>query len=274
VIANFLASLLEPAEREAVLGDLAERGASSTATIRELSSLVVRRQAALWLGWRHWTALLFLVVPFSLILSFYSSFTADLSSDAFWMCFHQWEWNRLPLPAFQRDLPHFLVFMIGNYAVLACWSWIVGFAIGAFSRRTAVVNGALLCLFLLLDLYVAGRLVHANGPVYAVWIYRALLAFIVQAVVVLMPAVLGMRQGVRFASFDRLMRVILMIATVFSTVPIVWLGLVWFEHFTNPPAAGPLYSSFIARRWLGFAGFWPILYWIAQATGKFKERIA
>jgi hypothetical protein len=272
VIANFLAGLLEPAEREAVLGDLAERGASAFTVIRELFGLVIRRQAALWFGWRPWTALLFLIVPFSLVLSLDSAIISDLGSDAVWMYFHNWDWNRVPLPLSQRDFAHLLIFQIGSCVVLACWSWIVGFAVGAFSRRTAAVNGAILCLFLLIDLYVAGGLLHAKGPVYAIWFYRALLALIVHAILVLIPAVLGMRQGIRFASFDRLMRVLLMIATFLSTVPIVWLGLVWFEHFTNPPAGGPLYSSLLARRWLGFAGFWPVLYWVAQTTGKLREK--
>jgi hypothetical protein len=264
VIARFLASLLEPAEREAVLGDLAERGASRVAAIRELLGLAVRRQAAPWLGWRPWTALLFLIVPFSLVLSFDSRISADIGSDALWMYFHNGDWNRLPQ----------VLTLILMCPCLACWSWIVGFAIGALSRRTAVTNAAIFCLFLLLEQFATGSILRKDGPVYAVWFYRSLLAFSVQIFVVLIPAVLGMQQGLRFCSFDRLMRWALIGAAILSAVPMAWIGLVWFEHFTNRPAAGPLFNRLIAQHWLSLVNWWPILYWIAQVTGRLKEKTA
>ncbi len=271
MIANFLASLLEPAEREAVLGDLAERGASSIAAIGELSGLVLRRQAALWLGWRPWTALLFLIVPFSLVLSLNSSSTADITSVTLWRYFNNWDWNRLPLPPFQNDLPHFLLWELGAYLVLACWSWIVGFAISAFSRHTAVATGTALCLVLLVE---AGGLIHANDPIHADWFYRVPFPLMIQTLLVLLPAILGVKQGHRFASYGKLLQAVMMSAAILSAIPILWNGLVWYEHFTNPPAAGPLFNRLIAQRWLGFVNWWPLVYWIAQATRKMKEKTA
>src|SRR5437588_1036607 len=54
---NVLARGLEPAERDAVLGDLAESGESAGAALYGLLNLIVRRQAGLWTEWRPWLAL-------------------------------------------------------------------------------------------------------------------------------------------------------------------------------------------------------------------------
>jgi hypothetical protein len=256
VIADFLARLLEPGEGEAVLGDLAERGTSGGAAICEVAGLVARRQAR---------------------------FAADGSSVTLWMYFNNRDWNLVQLPAFRHDFPHFLLLVAGAYAILACWSWIVGFAIGALSRRTAVLNGALLCLLLLLAQFVGlplllhgsittGREYRPNGPVFTVWFYRAMLPVLVQMILVILPSVLGVRQGFRFAGFGQPVKALLMSAAILSGIPIVWLGLVWFDHFTNRPAAGPLYNSLMAQLWLGWVNWWPVVYWTTQATGRWKER--
>jgi hypothetical protein len=49
-----LSGMLEPAEREAVRGDLAESGAAAPRALGEVLGLVIRRQAALWKDWRPW----------------------------------------------------------------------------------------------------------------------------------------------------------------------------------------------------------------------------
>ena len=51
---SFLARALEPPERDAVLGDLAESGEGVGPAMRDLLGLIVRRQVGLWLSWRPW----------------------------------------------------------------------------------------------------------------------------------------------------------------------------------------------------------------------------
>jgi hypothetical protein len=58
-----LSQRLEPGERDAVLGDIAESGESGREALRDLLSLAVRRQAALWGGTRTWIALAGLIAP-------------------------------------------------------------------------------------------------------------------------------------------------------------------------------------------------------------------
>lgn len=53
-----LSRLLEPAARDAVIGDLAELNLGSLRTVCELCGLIARQQAPLWRDWRPWLALL------------------------------------------------------------------------------------------------------------------------------------------------------------------------------------------------------------------------
>jgi hypothetical protein len=60
-LAGLLALALEPDERGAVLGDLAEFGASGWRAALEVLGLVVRRQLLIWTNWQPWFALIFIV---------------------------------------------------------------------------------------------------------------------------------------------------------------------------------------------------------------------
>lgn len=82
-IVDLLSRLLEADEREAVRGDLTESGASGGRALRDVVGLVVRRQAALWMDWRPWLALVGVVVPLGLLLSHVSRWWALESSMIF-----------------------------------------------------------------------------------------------------------------------------------------------------------------------------------------------
>src|SRR5450755_1012275 len=69
--------MLEPDEREAVRGDLAESGATGNQALRDVLGLVIRRQATLWTDWRPWLTLVGLVLPLGMLLSIVSKSTAD-----------------------------------------------------------------------------------------------------------------------------------------------------------------------------------------------------
>src|SRR5580658_1334728 len=60
--------ILEPAEREAVLGDLKEAGEGPWQTLVEIVGLVLRRQAGHWKDWRPWVAAIGVSVPTSFLL--------------------------------------------------------------------------------------------------------------------------------------------------------------------------------------------------------------
>lgn len=60
-LVRLTACALAPAEREVVLGDLAERGSSGARALFDVAGLVVRRQLLIWTGWRPWLALIGIV---------------------------------------------------------------------------------------------------------------------------------------------------------------------------------------------------------------------
>ena len=123
------ALLLEPTEREAVLGDLAEAGARSWRGALDVLGLILRRQVNAWREWRPWAAAFGLAMPGSFFLmgasvSVSAGVAALLSGTA--------------LPA-GRGLA-----LACEIALLLAWSWTSGFVVGSLSRRTLWLS-ALLC---------------------------------------------------------------------------------------------------------------------------------
>src|SRR5262245_46872966 len=76
-----LSRLLDDDERQVVCGDLAECGTSAGKALREVTGLVIRRQAALWFGWEPWLALLTVVIPIGLLLSHASRLWAEGAAE-------------------------------------------------------------------------------------------------------------------------------------------------------------------------------------------------
>ena len=71
-LVGFVSHLLEPNEREVVLGDLEEGGDSARQSLVAILGLVIRREAALWRNWRPWLAAFGLALPFSFLLMGFS----------------------------------------------------------------------------------------------------------------------------------------------------------------------------------------------------------
>ena len=76
-LADQVSQFLDPGEREAVRGDLAECGASGWHTFRQVLGLIARRQAGLWADWRPWLAVIAIVLPIGLMLSHATRWWAD-----------------------------------------------------------------------------------------------------------------------------------------------------------------------------------------------------
>jgi hypothetical protein len=132
---DVVSHLLEPNEREVVLGDLKEGGESAQQSLLAILGLVIRREAALWANWRPWLAAFGLALPFSFLLM---GFSLSVSR------------------AYQQYVgvhvgPGFAL-LLCNVLLLAGWAWTGGFVVGAISRRTLWVSAALSfapCLFCL-----------------------------------------------------------------------------------------------------------------------------
>jgi hypothetical protein len=125
------ALLLEPEERELVLGDLIEAGDSAFAAFAEVAGLALRRQVEFWADWRPWVAAFGLAFPASFALM-------GLSIGIGWAVVSGMDghWFRFCCQLF----------------LLVSGGWIAGLVAGSLSRRTLWVSAVLTlapCLFCL-----------------------------------------------------------------------------------------------------------------------------
>jgi hypothetical protein len=292
-----LCRTLESAEAEAVRGDLAESGATGGQAMLEVLGLVIRRQAALWMHWRPWLALLGLMVPLGMLLSVASRRMADGSAVYIWLYANNWNWAYLRNPGFRQDFVHYVGSILLEYLTLACWAWTAGLLVGSASRAVIQVNRVLLCLVLSFGALLGAPLYFAyyqqhvlralgirlppdpNGAVFALAFYRDLLPLIVQAVVVVVPTLWAMGYGARLGKFRPAIRTVLWtaaIATLATAVlqnPVLWL-------FHNPRRPPRFWQTLIEpgeglglQVWLlHLVVYWPVAYLAASTIARRLRR--
>jgi hypothetical protein len=129
-----VAGLLNPCERDAVLGDLEELDANNWRGIVEILDLYVRRRVALWKSWRPWVAAFGLAVPLSLTLMGLSVSIAKAGQ--------QWV-NGNILNRSSVVLGPGLALLLSNIILLTAWSFTGAFVLGTISRRTVRISVAL-----------------------------------------------------------------------------------------------------------------------------------
>lgn len=273
---DLLSQTLEVDERDAVYGDLTESGETGGQALRDVLGLVVRRQAAVWIDWRPWTALLALVVPTGLLLFAVSARMADSNAIYLWLYANNWDSSLLSNAAFRRDFFHYALLFFLQYLALACWSWSSGFVLGCISRRTILVNGILFSFILFcgefigiprylghwISLYRA-RDLHNNAAVFALTFYRITFPLAVHVLLVLAPALWGIRQGLRTRSLRPLLRRILW------TAAFVALVLMW--RFPDPYRRPATWQIQLLQLLI----YWPLGYWIvAQITRRSRTLTA
>ena len=205
-----LSRTLDPDERNVVQGDFAESGVTGGQALRELLGLVARRQAAVWLGWRPWLALLGIAVPMAVLLrqSSYSLHGSLLGYLAIPWRFGVRYRTGLTLA---EDIT---VFVSLTAALVAC-SWMSGFALGSLSRRTVWLQATLFCLI-------------GTFPVWTLFLERrpwlGLLLLVWQSAFLLVPAIWGARRAVRRGAFG-IRGTILLALTALSLIALAsWTG--------------------------------------------------
>jgi len=168
VCLNLIASLLEPHEREVVLGDLTEAGESGFRSSLAVIGLITRRQVGLWRNWRPWLAAFGIALPGSLLLM---GLSVSVSRS----------WQEYLGPEIMRasglHLGLGFVLLLCNVFLLSAWSWIGGFVTGALSRRTLWVTAAFSfapCVFCLERFRIEALsrlclLLFLPGAVWGVW---------------------------------------------------------------------------------------------------------
>ena len=176
------------------------------------------------------------------------------------------------------------------YLTLGCWSWTSGFVLGSASRGIIRVKGFLFCLMLAFGvllgapLYLAyyeasyehylhltiGFPIFAHqhyDPVNALTFYRIVFPLIVQAVLVLLPALWGMREGARAVRLRPLLRMILWTAAIAALVGVVihdpdlWMFLRLYR------LVGTSWHGWHGRL-LQLLGYWPLVFMLAVAITR------
>ena len=238
-----LARALEPAERDVVLGDLAESGEGVGAATRNLLGLIVRRQVGLWLFWRPWLALFGVSCLAGLSLSrIVFRLNNDLHKHAVGYA--------TSLTAGQE-----MAFLLCLAGALTVWSWTCGFVLGSLSGRAVWLTWSVF-YFVVLDsawarFVLAGNIIlrdprthetPLDSPQGALRLLMATtLPLSIAALVSLFPAVFGAFVGVRrrvltvhHAYLIAAVNTALTILTTWSTgwydpahLPARWPGVPW-----------------------------------------------
>jgi hypothetical protein len=259
--------MLQPDEREAVQGDFAELGMSGGKALLELMGLVLRRQAEPWKDWQPWLCLFGLVGLVNV-----------------WL-------NRIALSliffsAYQTHFLHIYGTFVRNgltateeIMVLACQSiavilsaWAAGFTMGSLSRRTVWINATLfylVCLSLSPVRHVrAAMLGRVDFDI----------AFIVtlQAVLFLLPSILGLRQGVRQDKHPLRHPLWWSAAIITMTVLVTWMTG-WRQIGWRAWSGGTWPHHLVSweSRLLPYAlASWPVGYLIATALTQRRKRLS
>jgi hypothetical protein len=272
-LVDLLSRTLEPDEQDAVRGDFAESGETAGSALRDLVGLVVRRQAALWNRWRPWLALVGLIVPLGMLLSVVSRVTANQGATYIWLYANNWDWALLKDTAFWYEFADSVALVFVSSLTLVCWSWTAGFLLGSITRRIVWVYGALFCFILLFGgllgapRYLAYFLeynIHrplpseTDDPIFALAFYRQMLPLIVQALLVAVPSLWGMRQSADVRRFAPLLRIVLWTAAIGTLTMLV----------IQEPGLGFFLNVHWQPGMLRLVVYWPVAYLVASAIWR------
>jgi hypothetical protein len=217
-----ISRLLEPDEREAVLGDLAEMHATTAEYLRGVTGIVTRRQLAFWKDWRPWVGLVGYALPLGWLLGRMTRTLASTSATYSWLYFNNWTWSFVTIPGARRDLAHYAVHFFMCFVLLAAWSWTAGVALTSLSRRVLAIVGTFFFATVLVELSRVPSAFGNDGNlvVFTLLFYRVLWPAILFSVLVVLPAVLGMSRSVHAHSLSVIQAVIL---TTLMLVTTMWL---------------------------------------------------
>jgi hypothetical protein len=192
-VVEWLAGMLAPDERDAVLGDLAENGAGSVEACRELVELVLRRQAELWAHWRPWLLLSGLVTPCAILLSYLAARQAHRTAIDLWLYANNWDVALLRYAAYRHGLLTMIGETLASWLGLAVWSWTAGRILRVMPQETRSASIVAFGLMLFLVIFSGGPRPApgiaggANNAVFTLLFYRTVYPLMVKAAFVMLP---------------------------------------------------------------------------------------
>lgn len=194
---NRLAATLEPAEQEAVRGDLSEAGAAGWPAVREVLGLVIRRQAECWKHWRPWLALVFLVAPMGYLLGFGAFALAGTLDLNVWLVRHHQDIDQTIARNSGLALIPTLALLVYRTLFAMSRAWIAGYVLAHLSRRALGVNASLLWVWIIASELLTGpryRFYMAGVP-YMTSSFGVIFPLVLIAGMILPCVCWGMRHG-------------------------------------------------------------------------------
>lgn len=219
---------LPPDDRQAVLGDLAERGETGLGAVVDAAGLVARRQFRMWKSWRPWVASLGLLPVLLMFASVPPSIVHII---------RRYPWRNVP------QSHQAIVSMLCALALLAViFSWTVGFVASSLTRHAAL--GAAVILTAATVWAICQR--QAAHTVTA-----ALFTGLLQSTLYLAPFAYGLRRGARSSPLTPIRSLSLAGAAA--------LLLAVLLPFQVPATKDLLLLAFLS---------WPVLYLVATARWR------
>lgn len=285
--------VLNPDERECVRGDLEESDASAAESLRAILGLALRRVVIAWSDWRNWLRLAALIIPFSAVLSIICRRTADWSAIYFWLYVNNWHLSFINTAGFWSVLAESAWGICVGFITLACLSWTAGFILGTASRRNLRMNGFLFCCMLVFGaLLIApqhlhywqallmkrfpalpdGHRYHDTDAVFALAFYRGIFPLILETILVLLPAIWGMRRARRFAEPHLLTNLMIWTAVV-GTVLVMLFDVpgFFFVIGTNAGASATYGLAHLVHA-LRLLVYWPVVFLLIVAIQHFRSQ--
>jgi len=284
-LSAWLARTLDEAERESVLGDLREAGEGGWNAVSQILGLVLRRQAGAAKDRCLQVALVALVAPFAFLLSAVSQDVIGAGALYAWMYVNNWDWGLATTAGFWYVLREAALELSTSCMLLACWSWSAGFVLGRLSKQFVWTCQAAFVVLLALSQALAlpqrfagflmrgyrpssPPLVDPNAPVTANAFYRAFFPWIVVAAVLVLPALLGIRQARRPRIRNGGLHILLGAAAIISLFTML-LRLPGIDILAGDSGREWLGHNRSAIKALSLAGCWPALYLAAIGLGRY-----
>jgi hypothetical protein len=240
-LADAASQLLEPHERDAVRGDLAECGAGGWRALYEVLGLVARRQVSCWMEWRPWLAVFAIVLPIGVMLSHASRWWADDAVYTTTLQYTLYEWSGFEHPEWRDVFLPVWSALTGGVS-LACWSWTSGYVLASLSRRAVWVSIALFALVVFLGTLGTTTIVRTHSGAFAEHFFAVVFPRLIRVVLVLLPALWGMH-SYRRASVSRLTlsigAVVLMVLTLLTAPFLEGSMTLGRGAFPSPLEIGP-----------------------------------
>ncbi|HKR85558.1 MAG TPA: hypothetical protein VJS37_15475 [Terriglobales bacterium] len=282
----WLSLALEPSEREAAVGDLVESGESGIVALRAVSGLALRRQAAVWEEWRMWLLFATVLLPLSFSLCFVSQAAAHETAVYTWMYANNWDWNLAKNSGFWYVFREAAMRLCLSLLTIASWSWSTGFVMGILRRKILLTSRTL--LFLLLALFQLGNLPQrfllflmnrfappklpilpdSNAPLTAITVYDLIFPWIILAIFVVLPAILGIADGEKSSSLNLSLRVGLLMGAVLATLTIL-PQVPGFGLLLGASGREWIWQHQRAARLLSLTIYWPFVYIIGVRVMRY-----